>query len=121
MLLAQPAEQREAVHHRHVDVEQHQLDFRLGFQHAERLLAVPGKAEGEFLGADLAPEALGDQQLEIGLVIDREDPGRGHRDLAHAAKPAATGRLAPTGRGRRIVNSVKAPSSLSTSIVPPCS
>jgi len=121
LLLAQPAEQGQAVHDRHVDVEQHQVDIGRGLQHAQRFFAVPGEAEGEFLGADLTPEALRDQQLEIGLVIDGEDSGRGHRALAHAAKPVATGRLAPTGRGRRTVNSVKAPTSLSTSIVPPCS
>ena len=42
-------------------------------EHRERLLAVMGEAESEFLGADLAAEALPDQQFEIRLVVDRED------------------------------------------------
>ena len=73
--LAQFGEQGQPVHHRHVDVEQHQLDVGLGGQHRQRLLAVMGEAEGEFPVADLAAKALPDQQLEIGLVIDGEDLG----------------------------------------------
>ncbi len=40
-----------------------------------------GKAEGEFLGADLAAEALADQQFEIGFVVDREDFGGAHHTI----------------------------------------
>ena len=79
--VAQLGEQRQPVHHRHVDVEQQQLDVGLLRQHRQRLLAVTGEAEGEFAGADLAAKALADQQLEIGLVIDREDLGRAQSSL----------------------------------------
>ncbi len=63
------------------DVEQQEPDIGLLGQHRERLLAVMGKAKGEFLGADLAAEALPDQRFEINLVVDREDLGWAHRLL----------------------------------------
>ena len=66
---------RQPVHHRHVDVEQHQVDIRFGVERRQRLLAVMGEAECEFLLADLAAKTLPDQQLEIGLVVDGEDLG----------------------------------------------
>ena len=70
--LAQFVEQGQPVHHRHVDVEQHQLDIRFGCEHRQRLLAVVSEAEFELLVADLAAKALPDQELEIRLVVDRE-------------------------------------------------
>ena len=111
LLLAQPREQRQPVHDRHVDVKQQKIDVGLGRQHSQRLLAVTGKAEDEFALADLAPETLRQQQLEIGLVIDGEY-------LAAHTRVAAV--AACRERGRRIVNSVNSPSRLSTVIVPPC-
>ena len=56
--LAQFVKQRQPVHHRHVDVEQHQLDVGLGREHRQRLLAVMGEAEVELAVADLAAKAL---------------------------------------------------------------
>ena len=80
---AQLRQQGEAVHHRHVDVEQQQADVGLLGQRCQRLLAVAGEAEGEIALADSLAEALLDQQLEVGLVVDREDFG----GLAHYAVP----------------------------------
>jgi hypothetical protein len=71
--LAQFVQQGKAIHHGHVDVEQHQLDVRLRRQHCQGFLPVMGKAEGELPGTDLAAKPLPDQRLEIGLVIDAED------------------------------------------------
>ena len=58
--LAQDGEQREPVHDRHVDVEQQQVNVGLGHDRRQRFLAVVGKAEFEFAGADLTAEALSD-------------------------------------------------------------
>ena len=74
--LAQFVQQGETVHHRHVDVEQHQFDVWLRGEHVQGFLAVMGKTEGVLLVADLAAKTLPNQGLEIGLVIDAEDLGR---------------------------------------------
>ena len=58
LLLAQSRQQGQPVHHRHVDVEQHQIDVGLGGEPVQRLLAVMGEAEGELLVADLTAKAL---------------------------------------------------------------
>ena len=75
-------QQGQPVHHRHVDVEQQQVDVGLLGQHRQRLLAVAREAEGEVALADALAEALLDQQLEVGLVVDGEDLG----GLAHACR-----------------------------------
>ena len=67
--LAQARQQGQAVHYRHVDVHQQQLDPGIRLEQAERLLAVAREREGEFAGTDLPTEALADQQLDIELVI----------------------------------------------------
>jgi hypothetical protein len=77
-VLAQPRENRQTVHHRHVDVAQYQIDVRLGGQHLERFLAVPGEAESKLALANLLAEAMCQQQLEIGLVVNGEDFRRRH-------------------------------------------
>jgi hypothetical protein len=47
-----------------------------------------GEAEEEFSLADLAVKALPQQQLEIGLVIDRQNLGRGHNcKISHCQAP----------------------------------
>ena len=61
--------------------------------------------------AHLAAEALAEQLSDIGLVVDDQDAD------THADSPR---RHAVGARGRRTVNSVNSPASLSTSIVPPC-
>ena len=83
--LAQFGQQGQPVHHRHVDVEQHQLDVGLLRQYRQRLLAVVGEAEGRIASADLPAESLLDQRLEIGLVIDREDLCLAHSSISSGA------------------------------------
>ena len=68
-------QQRQPIHHRHVDIEQHEVDIRFGVERGQRLLAVMGEAECEFLLTDLAAKTLPDQNLEIGLVVDGKDLG----------------------------------------------
>jgi hypothetical protein len=80
--VAQPREQGQPVHHRHVDVEQQQLDVGIGFQNRQRLLAVVGEAEGELAVADLTAEALRNQRFEIRLIVDPEDLRRAHQSAA---------------------------------------
>jgi hypothetical protein len=74
--------QREAIHHRHVDVEQEQLDLGIGFEHLECFLAMTGEGEAELATADFTPESLGEQRLEIRLVIYGEDFCRSHQSAA---------------------------------------
>ncbi len=90
LLLVQPCEKRQPVHDRHVDVEEKKLDIGLCGEDRERLLAVTREAEGVLPVADLAAEALAEQQLEIGLVIDGEDFRGAHRRrlTAENARPA---------------------------------
>ena len=79
LALLQHRQEREPVHHRHVDVEQQQLDVRVLRQHGQSLLTVAGEAKGIIARADLPAKSLFQQRLEVGLVIDRQDLGRpGH-------------------------------------------
>src|SRR5215471_4919587 len=83
--LAQDGEQREPVHDRHVDVEQQQVNVGLSRDRRQRFLAVVGKAEFEFAGADLTAEALSDQPFDVGFVVDGQNFGwAGHRHPAQA-------------------------------------
>ena len=80
-------EQGEAVHLRHVDVGEDELDVAILLQPGERLDAVAGEDEGEVAGANLAAELLPDQQLEIRFVVDDENLD-GHVRSVRAAIPA---------------------------------
>ncbi len=73
VLLAQPRKKGQTVHHRHVDVEHHQIDVRLSGEHLERFRAVPREARSKLALANLPAEAMGQLQLEIGLVVDDQD------------------------------------------------
>ena len=68
-------EQREPVHDRHVDIEEHEVDVGFGVQRGQCLFAVMGEAECELLLADLAAKTLPDQKLEVGLVVDGKNLG----------------------------------------------
>ena len=61
--------------------------------------------------AHFVAETLAEQLGHIGLVVDDQDADAHYVPLDQAARRR---------RGRRTVNSVKDPGSLSTSIVPPC-
>src|SRR5207248_755416 len=60
----------------------------------------------------IAPEMLAEHAFDIGLVIDDENMG------AQVAPPVLSPEIIVRGRVR--TNSVKTPSSVSTSIEPPC-
>jgi hypothetical protein len=81
------------------------MNVGLGGERLKRLFAVTGKAEFDLFFPDLATEALGDQQLEIGLVIDRENFRRAHRlgvRRLKAVPEAATATAPSAGRNRRV-------------------
>ena len=71
-----------------------------------------GKLHREAVGAEVAPELLAEQHLDIRLIIDHEN------ERVHTRSPDLI-RGAPA-RGRTILNSVNAPGCVSTSIEPPC-
>ena len=68
------AEQREPVHHRHIDVGDHQVELGIGGDPLQRLLAV--LREDEFEVAVAALEAAADQGLDIRLVVDDQNARR---------------------------------------------
>ena len=108
------AQQGQPVHAGHVDVGQDDDQLRLDplGELVQRLLARAGEVQHIGALAHFAAEALAEQFGDIGLVIDDQDAD------AHAAPPGCVPRRRL--RGRRTVNSVNTPGSLSTSIVPPC-
>src|SRR5581483_1620792 len=61
-------------HPRHVDVAQHHVDGSVLLQHSQSVHAVAGEHEAECSRADFPAESLQNQQFEIGLVVDDEDP-----------------------------------------------
>ena len=67
-LLAQPVEQLEAVHARHLDVEDRQID-RLGGQALQSLRAVRENTHDEALGL----QRHGDRGQDVAIVIDKRD------------------------------------------------
>ena len=99
-----------AAHPRHVDVGQDQNERLVACigdalkRHGSRL----GKFHREATGAEIAPELLPEQQLNIGLIINHENK------KAHARPPDLAMVAAP--RGRTILNSVNLPGWVSTSI-----
>src|SRR2546430_912975 len=78
----------------------------------QRFDAVMGEHECHLALADLLTEFLQHQRLKIALVIDYEDGS------AQLAPPVLA--LAAAARGNVIINSVNAPGSVTTSILPPC-
>ena len=70
------------------------------------------KLHREAAGAEVAPELLAEQHLDIRLIVNHEN------EQVHARSPDLI-RDAPA-RGRTIRNSVNSPGCVSTSIDPPC-
>ena len=70
---AQPFEQRQAVHARHVDVSDDEVDLRRRFDALQRLDAIAGEVKHESTLTDLATEFLPHEVFQIGLVVDDED------------------------------------------------
>ena len=101
-------------HAGHVDVGQDQDQRRIAnFSGArQRRRRRRRKFHREASGLDIAPELLAEQGFDVGLVIDDEDVN------AQFVPPASA--CAAAVRGSVMMNSVNAPGSVSTSIVPPC-
>ena len=74
------------------------------------------KFHGEAVGAQVAPELLAKQHLDIGLIVDHEN------EWTHAPPPDLVVALATAAavRGRMILNSVNFPGAVSTTIEPAC-
>jgi hypothetical protein len=78
---------------------------------AQSLLGRGGEMHDVLALPYLVAEALAKQLGHVRLVVDNHDADAHYSPLDHAARRR---------RGRRTVNSVKDPGSLSTSIEPPC-
>ncbi len=89
---AQPAEQRQPVHARHVDVREDELDRGVRLHGGKRLLAVPREGEREAAVAQVPPKLVAHEELQVGLVVDDEDVDGGGR-LGHGrgASPRVRG------------------------------
>ena len=71
-----------------------------------------GKLDCKAASAEVAPELLAEQNLDISLIVNHEN------ERVHVRAPDLI-RDAPA-RGRTIRNSVNSPGLVSTSIDPPC-
>ena len=67
--------QRQAVHPRHVDVADDEVDVVIGLERRQRFDAVAGEQETPCAVPDLAPELLQNESLQIGLVVNDQDSG----------------------------------------------
>ncbi|MDT4873157.1 hypothetical protein FQZ97_1083840 [compost metagenome] len=63
----------EAVHLRHINITQYQRDVGVGVHHFQRLTTVFGKHELVFIFADLLPELLFDQYLQVTFIVYYQD------------------------------------------------
>ena len=63
-------------------------------------------------GAQIVPKLLPEQQFNVGFIIDHKNK------QVHACPPDFA--IVAAARGRRILNSVNLPGSVSTSIEPAC-
>ena len=103
--LARARQKLEAAHPRHVDVGEDENEAR-ALRRADALEGFGrrlGERHGEARGAQLLAELLAEKLGDVGLVVHDQD------QRAHAAAPA---------RGRTMVNWVKAPGSVVTSMRP---
>ena len=109
LALLQPAEQRQPVHPRHVDVADDHVDLGIVSQHSQRVHAVLGKDEAELAIADLPPEALDNQQFQIRLIVDDEN-ARSHPLLVASATTRDTSCFS-CGKSTGLVMNLLAPRS----------
>ena len=75
-------QQRQAVHPRHIDVGNDQIDVAILFQHRQSFDAVMGEQKVHRPVADLAAEFLQDQRLKVRLVVNNQD-ACGHAAFIH--------------------------------------
>ena len=73
LVLLQLLEQRQPVHPRHIDVGNHHIDVAVGLQHSQGLDAVAGEQKADGPVANLVPELLLDERLQVRLVVDNQD------------------------------------------------
>jgi len=101
------------------------LYAHISFAPAQAPLSAPGGGEGwgevgaaamalRYLVPGLLPELLPEQRLHIRLIVHHQQQQQ--QPNAHARPPS----VANIRRGKVMTNSVNAPTSLSTVIVPPC-
>src|SRR5262249_17997367 len=74
-------EERQPIHHGHVDVGQNDVRLRVGPQPFERLQAIVGKAKFQLFLPNGPAEFLSNEQLQIRLVIYYKNLDRGHQLL----------------------------------------
>ena len=75
------AQERQAVHHRHVDVGEDQADVRVFGESVQGFLAVVGEDEVDLALADGAAEFLADEQFQVFFVVDDEQAGDGRHEM----------------------------------------
>ena len=90
--LQQMAEQREAVHHGHLQVREDGVHL-LAVEQLERVLSVLGREHGKDAAAVQRP---GEGQSDELVVLDEQQAGRGHGWVRHHHREALKG---PQGRG----------------------
>src|ERR1051326_7609892 len=71
--IGEARKQSQPIHHRHVDIAHHDIDSAVRRQLIQRLLAVQREGEFELAVADLAAEALPDEQLHIRFVVNYQN------------------------------------------------
>src|SRR5947209_1092369 len=81
------------------------------WMHCSRAARRLCEIHGEAAGAEVAPELLAEQHLDIGFVVDDEN------QKTHLVAPVL---LTAAARGSTTLNSVNSPGSVSTSIDPAC-
>src|SRR5262249_6319020 len=108
-----PRQHFQATHAGHIDVGQDQdqqgVSDRLGT--LQRLRRRGRELHEETPGANVAAKLLAKQVFDVRFVVDHKDVG-----VQFPCLPASTGMT----RGNVMMNSVKVPGSVTTSIVPPC-
>ena len=77
LVLLQLLEERQPVHPRHVDVGNHHVDVAVGLQHGQGFDTVAGEKKADRPVANLVPELLLDERLQVRFIVDDKD-SRGH-------------------------------------------
>src|SRR5262245_17933875 len=99
-------------HSRHVDVRQDQQGISDRLCALQRLRCGTCELHDEAPGAHVAAELLAKQVFDVGFVVDKDVGAQ----LLCPPASACTGMT----RGNVMMNSVKEPGSVTTSIIPPC-
>ena len=112
LVLLQLLQQRQPVHPRHIDVGHHQVDVAVRLQHGQGFDAVAGEQKADRSVADLVPELLQDESLQVRLVVDDQDP------CGHAARSTRVSiSLRSVAKSIGLVSSASAPFSSALRLV----